>query len=63
LSGSNGTVTFDSPRGAVSPLAAYVLYLGSGDNPEFGYRAVILLPSGATQVWTAPNGGTWQQIG
>jgi len=62
LSGSNGTVTFDS-RGAVSPLAAYVLYLGSGDNPEFGYRAVILLPSGATQVWTAPNGGTWQQIG
>ena len=62
LSGSNGTVTFDA-RGAVLPLAAYVLYLGSASNPEFGYRAVILLPSGSTQIWTAPNGGTWQQVG
>ena len=62
LSGSAGTVTFDA-RGAVTPLVAYVLYLGSANNPEFGYRAVILLPSGATQIWTAPNGGTWQRIG
>jgi len=62
LSGNNGTVTFDA-RGAVLPLAAYVLYLGSASNPEFGYRAVILLPSGSTQIWTAPNGGTWQQVG
>jgi len=61
-SGAAGSLTFDA-RGAVSPLAAYVLYLGSATNPEFGYRAVILLPSGATQIWTAPNGGTWQQIG
>jgi len=44
-------------------LAAYVLYVGSATNPEFGYRAVILLPSGATQIWTAPKGGTWQRIG
>jgi Tfp pilus assembly protein FimT len=56
------TVTFDA-RGAVSPLTAYILYLGSLTNPEFGYRAVVLLPSGATQVWSAPNGGTWQRIG
>jgi len=61
-SGAAGSLTFDA-RGAVSPLAAYVFYLGSATNPEFGYRAVILLPSGATQIWTAPNGGTWQQIG
>jgi type II secretory pathway pseudopilin PulG len=61
-SGATGTLTFDA-RGAVSPLAAYVFYLGSTNVPDFGYRAVILLPSGATQIWTAPNGGTWQRIG
>ncbi len=62
LSGSPATVTFDA-RGAVTPLVAYVLYLGSAANPEFGYRAVVLLPSGAVQIWTAPAGGTWQRIG
>ena len=61
-SGAAGSLIFDA-RGAVSPLAAYVLYLGSTTNPEFGYRAVILLPSGATQIWTAPSGGPWQRIG
>jgi type II secretory pathway pseudopilin PulG len=61
-SGAASSLTFDA-RGAVSPLAAYVFYLGHATNPEFGYRAVILLPSGATQIWTAPNGGTWQRIG
>ncbi len=63
LSGINGgAVTFD-PRGAVSGLIAYVFYVGSDVDPEFGYRAVVLLPSGSTQIWTAPNGGTWQQVG
>jgi len=60
-SGAAGSVTFDA-RGAVSPLAAYVFYLGSPSSPEFGYRAVILLPSGATQIWTAPAGGPWQRL-
>jgi type IV fimbrial biogenesis protein FimT len=62
VSGTAGTVTFDA-RGAVSPLGAYVFYVGSATNPEFGYRAVILLPSGATQIWTAPLGGPWQRVG
>jgi len=61
-SGAAGSLTFDS-RGAVSPLAAYVFYVGSATNPEFGYRAVILLPSGATQIWTAPTSGPWQRVG
>ena len=61
-SGAAGSLTFDA-RGAVSPLTAYVFYLGSPNSPEFGYHAVILLPSGATQIWTAPDGGTWQRIG
>jgi Tfp pilus assembly protein FimT len=63
LSSSPGSITFDA-RGAVPPLTtAYILYVGSPTNPEFGYRAVILLPSGATQVWTAPSGGPWQRVG
>lgn len=62
LSGSPVSVTFDA-RGAVSTLTAYIFYVGSTTNPEFGYRAVILLPSGGTQIWTAPSGGPWQRIG
>jgi prepilin-type N-terminal cleavage/methylation domain-containing protein len=61
LSGANNSVSFDA-RGAVSPLAADVFYIGSTTNPEFGYRAVILLPSGATQIWTAPASGPWQRL-
>src|SRR3989442_13983870 len=66
LSGSSGKVTFDA-RGAIRvggsvSKSVFVFYIGSSTNPEFGYRAVIQLPSGSTQVWTAPNGGSWQQI-
>jgi hypothetical protein len=63
LSGLNGGAVGFDPRGAVSGLVAYVFYVGSNADPEFGYRAVVLLPSGSTQIWTAPNGGTWQQVG
>jgi type II secretory pathway pseudopilin PulG len=67
LSGASGPVTFDA-RGAIRVGGAvsssvFAFYLGSDTNPEFGYRAVILLPSGAVQIWTAPNGGAWQRIG
>ena len=67
VSGAVGTVTFDA-RGAVRvggvlATSVDVFYLGNATNPEFGYRAVILLPLGATQIWTAPAGGTWQRIG
>jgi hypothetical protein len=76
LSGNPGSVTFDV-RGAVrtainGPLSAniYVIYLGAIDSnnapnpdPQFGYRAVVVLPAGGTQVWTSPpNSGTWQRI-
>jgi prepilin-type N-terminal cleavage/methylation domain-containing protein len=64
-----GPLQFDA-RGAVrvnNTLTAnvYVFYVGgAGANPgDFGYRAVILLPSGATQIWTAPAGGPWQRVG
>jgi type IV fimbrial biogenesis protein FimT len=67
LPSSSTSVTFDA-RGAIRSGGAvsaniYVFYLGSLIDPEFGYRAVILLPSGSTQIWTAPIGGPWQQVG
>ena len=69
LSGNPGSVTFDargairqSLGGAVSTNVD-VFYLGSVTNPEYGYRAVILLPSGAVQIWTAPMSGPWQRVG
>ena len=62
------TVTFDargairtSIGGAVSS-SIYVFYIGSTLDPDPGYRAVILLPAGTTQVWSAPQSGGWQQI-
>jgi type II secretory pathway pseudopilin PulG len=66
LSGSSGTVTFDA-RGAIRvggsiSSSVFVFYIGSATNPELGYRAVIQLPSGSTQIWTAPSGGPWQQV-
>ncbi|HVH72736.1 MAG TPA: GspH/FimT family pseudopilin [Candidatus Dormibacteraeota bacterium] len=68
LSGANNTVTFDA-RGAirlgigggVSNLV-YVFYVGSNGGPDYGYRAVVLLPNGSTQIWTASTGGPWRQV-
>jgi hypothetical protein len=67
LSGANNaTVRFDA-RGAirvggnVSP-SVFVFYFGSATDQEFGYRAVVLLPSGVTQMWTGPKGGPWQRF-
>lgn len=69
LSGANGAVTFDA-RGAVRQgiggaiaNSPYVFYVGNATDPDSGYRAVILLPSGSTQTWTASAGGPWRQVG
>ena len=69
LSGNNGSVTFDA-RGAIrqgigGPVSAnvYVLYVGNATDSDSGYRAVVLLPSGSTQMWTAPSGGPWRRVG
>lgn len=67
LSGANNSVTFDA-RGAIrlgGNVAAnfFVFYIGSPNDPGQGFRAVILLPSGSTQIWSAPDGGPWKKIG
>jgi type IV fimbrial biogenesis protein FimT len=65
-SGSNGSITFDA-RGAIRvggsvSSTIFVFYIGSTTDSEFGYRAVVLVPSGNIQIWTAPAGGPWQQV-
>ncbi|PYT73842.1 MAG: hypothetical protein DMG39_05430 [Acidobacteria bacterium] len=69
LSGANGAVTFDA-RGAVRQgingvlaVNPYVFYVGNANDPDSGYRAVVLLPSGSTQTWTASQGGPWRRVG
>lgn len=69
LSGANGTVTFDA-RGAVRQgingalaINPYIFYVGNATDPDSGYRAVVLLPSGSVQVWTASQGGPWRRVG
>jgi type IV fimbrial biogenesis protein FimT len=69
LSGANNSVTFDA-RGAIRlgidggiSNLVYVFYIGSNAGPDSGYRAVVLLPAGSTQTWTAPSGGPWRRVG
>ena len=68
LSGANGSVTFDA-RGAIRQglggavsTTVYIFYVGNATDPDSGYRAVVLLPSGSTQTWTAPSGGPWRKV-
>lgn len=64
FSSSSGAVTFDQ-RGAVSPAAVDVLYIGNANGRlVFGYRAVVLFPSGSVQIWTADATASagWTQV-
>lgn len=61
VSPTAGTYTFDA-RGAVSPAAVYVMYVANTAMPSVGYRAVVLLPSGSIQIWTADQSGTWRLL-
>jgi len=55
------TLSFD-PRGAVAGNnLVNVLYIGYPNNPTWGYRAVVILPSGSVQVWTPNATGSWSQ--
>lgn len=64
-SGVNTNVIFDH-RGALyypgGVTEAYAYYLGNPNDPSSGYRAIIVLPSGSVQVWTASSAGNWQRV-
>ena len=59
---TNGVDTFDG-RGAANPAApgVFVLYVGNTAIPAAGYRAVVLMPSGSIQIWSADSAGSWRQ--
>lgn len=58
---TGAVVTFDS-RGAVTLANVNVFYLSSAIAPDAGYRAVLLMPAGSIQIWTADASGNWQQL-
>ena len=58
---TSGFVAFDQ-RGAITPAAINVLYIGNAALPNLGYRAIVLLPSGSIQIWTTDASGNWQQL-
>ena len=72
LSGSDGSIIYDQRGVVVTPppgggpmvtaTTIYALYLGNPNDPNFGYRAIITLPSGAVQVWTSSSAGNWQRV-
>jgi prepilin-type N-terminal cleavage/methylation domain-containing protein len=58
---TSGFIAFDQ-RGAITPAAINVLYIGNAALPNLGYRAIVLLPSGSVQIWTTDASGNWQQL-
>ncbi len=58
---TSGVITFDA-RGAVTSANVNAFYLGSAIAPDAGYRAVLLMPAGSIQIWTADATGYWQQV-
>jgi len=66
VSGAAGFIRFDS-RGAVdfqgegAAWSVQVFYIGSAGDPSAGYRAVLVMPAGTTQIWRASAAGDWQR--
>jgi len=58
---SSAVITFDA-RGAVTSANVNAFYLSSAIAPDAGYRAVLLMPAGSIQIWTADATGYWQQV-
>ena len=60
-----GVLCFQSSQTAAcpaTPTTLYALYVGNPNDPNSGYRAIITLPSGAVQVWSAAVGGPWHRV-
>lgn len=57
----SGSVAFDA-RGAVSSLKVNIFYLANANAPEVGFRAVLLMPTGSLQIWSADTSGNWTAV-
>jgi prepilin-type N-terminal cleavage/methylation domain-containing protein len=67
-SGAIKAIAFD-PRGAINfPASAggvptvYVLYVGPVYQSTQDYRAVVIMPSGITQIWAGNASSGWRQL-
>jgi prepilin-type N-terminal cleavage/methylation domain-containing protein len=58
---SGAVLTFDA-RGAVTSANVNAFYLSSALAPDAGYRAVLLMPAGSIQIWSADASGYWQKV-
>lgn len=59
---ATGTLTGFDQRGAVAGAAGvYAIAVGDTVAPKAGYRIVVLLPSGSTQIWSGDPNGNWHQ--
>lgn len=59
--GSLPMVQFDQRGAVVNPVGVYAVAISNTTNPAAGYRIVVLLPSGSTQIWAAAANGGWHQ--
>jgi type IV fimbrial biogenesis protein FimT len=57
-----GARVFGTPPNFGGPATVDVLYLGNPSIPDLEFRAIVLLPAGTVQVWSATPGGPWQRI-
>jgi len=60
-SSSSSVIRFDARGAVVPPTFVNMFYLSSAIAPDAGYRAVLLMPAGSIQIWTADGTGNWQQ--
>jgi Tfp pilus assembly protein FimT len=59
---AGGLITFDQRGAVVNPVVAvYAICIQNTSVPTAGYRAIVVLPSGAIQMWAAGAGGNWHQ--
>lgn len=52
----------ENPLCPAGSSTIYTLFLGNPNDSSAGYRAIITLPSGAVQVWSAQASGPWQRV-
>jgi len=58
---SGVVASFDARGAVIPPTQVTVFYLSSAVAPDAGFRAVLLMPTGALQIWISDTSGNWQE--
>lgn len=59
--GSLPMAQFDQRGAVVNATGVYAVAISNPAIPAAGYRVVVLLPSGSTQIWSGSATGNWHQ--